>query len=83
MPISSPYSKIFIVPQSAIDENGHVNNVAYVQWMHAESVLPWNIIHPLAEWVRRAQMLPGWYANTELNTCFLLLKAKRSRSKPG
>ena len=33
MPISSTYSKIFIIPQSAIDENGHVNNVAYVQWM--------------------------------------------------
>src|SRR6185295_17278287 len=33
MSISSTYSKIFIIPQSAIDENGHVNNVAYVQWM--------------------------------------------------
>jgi acyl-CoA thioester hydrolase len=33
MPISSTYSKLFIIPQSTIDENGHVNNVAYVQWM--------------------------------------------------
>jgi acyl-CoA thioester hydrolase len=33
MPISSTYSKIIIIPKSAIDENGHVNNVAYVQWM--------------------------------------------------
>ena len=33
MPISSIYSKLFIIPQSTIDENGHVNNVAYVQWM--------------------------------------------------
>ncbi|HLO14598.1 MAG TPA: acyl-CoA thioesterase [Anaerolineales bacterium] len=33
MPISSIYSKIIIIPQSVIDENGHVNNVAYVQWM--------------------------------------------------
>jgi acyl-ACP thioesterase len=47
MPISSVYSKTFIIPKSAIDENGHVNNVAYVQWMHAESALPWNIILPL------------------------------------
>ena len=23
----------FVVPESAIDENGHVNNVAFVQWM--------------------------------------------------
>jgi acyl-CoA thioester hydrolase len=34
----------FTIPESAIDENGHVNNVAYVQWMqdaairHPESV---------------------------------------------
>ena len=33
MPLSSIYSKIFIIPQTVIDENGHVNNVAYVQWM--------------------------------------------------
>ena len=33
MPISPTYSKIFTIPQTAIDENGHVNNVAYVQWM--------------------------------------------------
>lgn len=33
MPVSSVYAKTFIVPRSAIDENGHVNNVAYVQWM--------------------------------------------------
>jgi acyl-CoA thioester hydrolase len=33
MPISSTYSKLFVIPPSAIDENGHVNNVAYVQWM--------------------------------------------------
>ena len=33
MPSSSTYSKIITIPQSAIDENGHVNNVAYVQWM--------------------------------------------------
>jgi acyl-CoA thioester hydrolase len=33
MPISPVYSKSFVIPQTAIDENGHVNNVAYVQWM--------------------------------------------------
>lgn len=32
MPISPTYTKI-IIPASAIDENGHVNNVVYVQWM--------------------------------------------------
>ena len=33
MPLSSVFSKTIIIPASAIDENGHVNNVAYVQWM--------------------------------------------------
>lgn len=33
MPISSVYSKTITIPSSAIDENGHVNNVVYVQWM--------------------------------------------------
>ena len=30
---SSTYSRTFTIPASVIDENGHVNNVAYVQWM--------------------------------------------------
>jgi len=33
MPISPTYSKTFTIPESTIDKNGHVNNVAYVQWM--------------------------------------------------
>ena len=33
MPISSIYSKTIVIPRTVIDENGHVNNVAYVQWM--------------------------------------------------
>ncbi|MCL4275144.1 MAG: acyl-CoA thioesterase [Anaerolineales bacterium] len=33
MPISPIYSKNINIPASAIDENGHVNNVTYVQWM--------------------------------------------------
>jgi len=27
------YTRSFTIPTAAIDENGHVNNVAYVQWM--------------------------------------------------
>jgi acyl-CoA thioester hydrolase len=33
MPLSPIYSKTIHIPAAAIDENGHVNNVAYVQWM--------------------------------------------------
>ena len=32
-PASPVYSKILIVPESAIDENNQVNNVIFVQWM--------------------------------------------------
>ncbi|MBL8100267.1 MAG: acyl-CoA thioesterase [Anaerolineales bacterium] len=33
MPLSPIYSKLIKIPKSAIDENGHANNVMYVQWM--------------------------------------------------
>lgn len=33
MPLARVYSRTITVPASAIDENGHVNNVAYLQWM--------------------------------------------------
>jgi len=32
------YSKTIAVPESAVDGNGHVNNVAYVQWMQEIAV---------------------------------------------
>ena len=32
-PPAAIYQDEFTVPDSAIDENGHVNNVAFVQWM--------------------------------------------------
>jgi acyl-CoA thioester hydrolase len=32
------YRYEFIVPESALDENGHVNNVQYVQWMQDAAV---------------------------------------------
>jgi len=33
MPNSPIFSYSFVIPEDVIDENGHVNNVAYVQWM--------------------------------------------------
>jgi len=38
MPLGQIYSKTISVPQSAIDDNGHVNNVAYLQWMQEIAV---------------------------------------------
>jgi len=33
------YRYEFAVPESAVDQNGHVNNVVYVQWMQDVAVL--------------------------------------------
>ncbi|MBN2295965.1 MAG: acyl-CoA thioesterase [Pirellulales bacterium] len=33
------YRHEFTVPKSAVDQNGHVNNVVYVQWMQDVAVL--------------------------------------------
>jgi acyl-CoA thioester hydrolase len=36
--IEPVYSYEFVIPGSAVDENGHVNNVMYVQWMQDAAV---------------------------------------------
>lgn len=59
MPISPTYTKTIIIPSSAIDENGHVNNVVYVQWMqdlaveHYASIGGIEAQGPDATWVVR------------------------------
>jgi acyl-CoA thioester hydrolase len=59
MPITPVYSKTLIIPETAIDENGHVNNVAYVQWMqdiaveHYSSIGGIRVQSPDATWVVR------------------------------
>jgi acyl-CoA thioester hydrolase len=37
-PLNPVYSYEFTVPTDALDENGHVNNVRYVQWMQEAAV---------------------------------------------
>lgn len=59
MPISPIYSKAMKIPRDAIDENGHVNNVVYVQWMqdiaveHYASIGGVEAQGPEATWVVR------------------------------
>ena len=60
MPLSPTYSKTITIRQSAIDENGHVNNVTYVQWMqdiaveHYASIGGIEAQGPDATWVVRS-----------------------------
>ena len=59
MPISPTYTKSFTIPKNSIDENGHVNNVVYVQWMqdiaveHYASIGGIRAQGPDATWVVR------------------------------
>ena len=57
MPYPAVFSYSFLVPQSVIDENGHVNNVAYVQWMQDAAA----IHHPAAIGYRPPEGAT-WYA---------------------
>lgn len=59
MPLSSIYTRTITIPHTAIDENGHVNNVTYVQWMQDIAVEHYSSIGgieaqgPDATWVVR------------------------------
>lgn len=44
MPNPEVYSRTFEIPASSIDENGHVNNVAFVQWMQDIAVAHYSAI---------------------------------------
>jgi acyl-CoA thioester hydrolase len=75
MPVSQTYTKTIIIPENSIDENGHVNNVAYVQWMqdialeHYSSIGGIQAQGPDATWVIREHrieyFLPA-YAGEEI-----------------
>lgn len=60
-PADPIYSYEFIVPRDALDENGHVNNVRFVQWMQEAAVRHYESIGGLlmmqaisATWVVRS-----------------------------
>jgi acyl-CoA thioester hydrolase len=90
MPISSVYAKTFLIPRSAIDENGHVNNVTYVQWMQDIAVEHYEAIggvNPMqligATWVVREHkveyLLPA-FAGDEIEIRTWVENVRRVRS---
>jgi acyl-CoA thioester hydrolase len=90
MPLSSVYSKSFIIPPTVIDENGHVNNVAYVQWMqeiaieHYQSISGINTMEPYGgTWVVREHkieyFLPA-FAGEEIEVKTWIENIRRVRS---
>ena len=89
MPISSIYSKTISIPKTAIDENGHVNNVTYVQWMqdiaveHYASIGGVQAQGPDATWVIREHrieyFLPA-FENEEIEIRTWVENIRRVRS---
>jgi acyl-CoA thioester hydrolase len=90
MPISSVYSKTITIPESAIDENGHVGNVVYVQWMqeiaieHYQFISGMNSMQPFgATWVVREHrieyFLPA-FADEEIEIKTWIENIRRARS---
>ena len=89
MPVSSIYAKTFVIPRSSIDENGHVNNVVYVQWMQDIAVEHYSSIGgvtaqgPHATWVVREHrieyLLPA-FAGEEIEIRTWVENLRRVRS---
>lgn len=83
------YSRSFTIPQNAIDENGHVNNVAYVQWMQDIAVEHYSLIGGIeaqgnaATWVVREHrieyLLPA-YVGEEIEIKTWVENIRRVRS---
>src|SRR6185436_1609006 len=89
MAISTIYSKTITIPGSTIDENGHVNNVTYVQWMQDIAVEHYSSIGgieaqgPDATWVVREHkieyLLPA-FAGEEIEIRTWVENIRRVRS---
>jgi len=89
MPLSNIYTKTIIISPTAIDENGHVNNVTYVQWMQDIAVEHYTAIGgieaqgPDATWVVREHkieyLLPA-FVNEEIEIRTWVENIRRVRS---
>jgi acyl-CoA thioester hydrolase len=89
-PLDPIYSYEFTVPSDALDENGHVNNVRYVQWMQEAAVRHYESIGgiPLtqaigATWVVRSHNIeylrPAFAGDRiEVNTWVVNIRRVRS-----
>jgi len=83
------YSRSFSIPPESIDENGHVNNVAYVQWMQDIAVEHYSSIGgvaaqgPASTWVVREHkieyFLPA-FAGEEIEIRTWVENVRRVRS---
>ena len=88
MPNNSIFTYSFTIPESVIDENGHVNNVAYVQWMqeaairHPESVTEYKPAENTTWYARqhRIEYLLPAFLGEEIEVRTWLSEIKRVRA---
>ena len=88
MPNSSIFTYSFTIPDNVIDENGHVNNVAYVQWMqdaairHAEALTDYTPAENTTWYARehRIEYLFPAFLGEELEVRTWLSEVKRVRA---
>ena len=87
---SSIYRHVFTVPDSAVDQNGHVNNVVYVQWMQDVAILHFSAsggtqaMHDAgASWVARShkiEYLRPAFAGEDVTVLTWVVNFRRVRS---
>ena len=84
---NSIFSNSFTIPENVIDENGHVNNVAYVQWMqdsairHGESITEYKLAKNTTWYARehRIEYLLPAFLGEEIEVRTWLTEIKRVR----
>ena len=89
-PPDAVYRHEFTVPESALDQNGHVNNVVYVQWMqdvailHSETIGGTRLVQSLgATWVVRThnvEYLAPAFAGDDIVALTWVVDFRRARS---
>lgn len=89
-PSNAVYRHQFTVPASAVDQNGHVNNVVYVQWMQDVAVLHYEaaggnqaMLDAGATWVARShhiEYLKPVYAGEDVIALTWVENLRRVRS---
>ena len=87
MPNNSMFSYSFTIAENVIDENGHVNNVAYVQWMqdaairHGESITEYKPAENTTWYARehRIEYLLPAFLGEEIEVRTWLTEIKRVR----
>jgi len=89
-PSTGVYRHQFTVPESAVDQNGHVNNVVYVQWMQDVAILHYEaaggnqaMVEAGATWVARShhiEYLKPVYAGDDVVALTWVENLRRVRS---